>query len=94
MPSGSAFRIIELAPECVTPARRGSTIDYCIVLSGEAELILDDRKGVPLCPGDAAVLRGTRQAWQNPSPDTPCKIAVCTIKARPISTAAKQVDAI
>jgi uncharacterized cupin superfamily protein len=55
-----------------------------MLLSGEAELILDDEKSVMLSTGDTAVLRGTRQAWRNPSPDTSCKIAVCTIEARSI----------
>jgi uncharacterized cupin superfamily protein len=59
-------------------------IDYCMLLSGEAELILDDEKSVMLSTGDTAVLRGTRQAWRNSSPDTSCKIAVCTIEARSI----------
>jgi quercetin dioxygenase-like cupin family protein len=86
MLSGSAFRIIELAPGCVTPAHRCPSIDYCIVLSGEAELILDDGKEVPLSAGDVAVLRGTRQASRNPSPDTSCKIAVCTIEGQTSSS--------
>jgi hypothetical protein len=76
---GSAFRIIDLAPGCATPARRGPSIDYCMSLSGEAELMLGDGKGAALSAGDTAVLRGTRQAWRNPSPDTPCRIVVCTI---------------
>ena len=81
-PSGSAFRIMEHAPGCVTQTRRDHSIDYCILLSGEAELILDGGHGVLLSAGDAAVLRGTHQAWRNPNADTSCKIAVCTIEAR------------
>jgi len=88
--SGSAFRMIELRPGCTTPAHRGASIDYCMLLSGEAELILDHDK-VTLSRGDTAVLRGTRQAWRNPSPDTSCKIAVCTIEAQPTSIASQLV---
>ncbi|MBV8274302.1 MAG: cupin domain-containing protein [Verrucomicrobia bacterium] len=91
-PFGSAFRIIELAPGCTTPAHRGPSIDYCVLLSGEAELILDEET-VTLSTGDTAVLRGTRQAWRNPSPGTSCKIAVCTIEARPISISGKPLVA-
>jgi quercetin dioxygenase-like cupin family protein len=87
MPSGSAFRVVELAPECTTPVRREPAIDYCMPLSGEVELIIEDGKGITLSTGDAAVLRGTRRAWRNPSRDTPCKIAVCSIEAWPISIA-------
>ena len=82
MPFGSAFRIIELAPKCMLPSRGSASIDYCIFLSGEAELVLDDGSGVLLSNGDVVVLRGTSQAWRNPSLNTSCKIAVCTIEAR------------
>ncbi|MBV8099865.1 MAG: cupin domain-containing protein [Verrucomicrobia bacterium] len=81
-PYGSAFSIIELTPASLTKTRVDPSIDYCVVLSGEAELILDDGNGVLLSAGDVAVLRGTRQAWRNPSPNTSCHIAVCTIEAR------------
>jgi uncharacterized cupin superfamily protein len=80
--SGSAFRIMELTPGSMTQTRRDHSIDYCILLSGQAELILDDGNGVLLSAADAAVLRGTRQSWRNPDADTSCKIAVCTIEAR------------
>ena len=93
MVSGSAFRIVELAPECTTPARRESSIDYCVPLSGEVELIIEDGRGITLSTGDTAVLRGTRQAWRNPSRDAPCKMAVCSIEARPISIAGKLLAA-
>ena len=82
IPSGSAFHILELAPGRMPETRRGPSIDYCILLSGKAELILDDEHKVLLSAGDAAVLRGTVQMWRNPSPDMSCKIAVCRIEAR------------
>jgi hypothetical protein len=89
MLSGSAFRIISLAPGCTVPMRRGPSIDYCMLLSGSVDLILDEANSVTLSTGDTAVLRGTSQAWRNPSSDTPCKIAISMIEARPMLIAGK-----
>ena len=41
------------------------TVDYIVVLSGEADLELDDGATVHLEPGDCVVQRGTRHAWRN-----------------------------
>ena len=41
------------------------TVDYIVVLSGEADLELDDGASVHLEPGDCVVQRGTRHAWRN-----------------------------
>lgn len=41
------------------------TIDYIVVISGEADLELDDGATVHLEPGDCVVQRGTRHAWRN-----------------------------
>ena len=41
------------------------TIDYIVVLSGEADLELDDGATVHLESGDCVVQRGTRHAWRN-----------------------------
>jgi quercetin dioxygenase-like cupin family protein len=80
--SGSAFNLIELSPGSIIPTRRSPSIDYCIFLCGQAELMLDDGNRIVLSAGDAAVLHRTRQAWRNLSTNTSCKIAVCTIGAR------------
>ena len=41
------------------------TIDYIVVISGEADLELDDGATVHLMRGDCVVQRGTRHAWRN-----------------------------
>lgn len=41
------------------------TIDYVVVLSGQADLELDDGATVALTRGDCVVQRGTRHAWRN-----------------------------
>lgn len=40
------------------------TIDYVVILSGEAELELDDGRKEQVRQGDCVVQRGTRHAWR------------------------------
>jgi mannose-6-phosphate isomerase-like protein (cupin superfamily) len=69
-PSGHLLRIIELYPPDRgghrTVMHRTRTLDYAIVLEGEAVLVLDDSETV-LGPGAVVVQRGTDHAWENRS---------------------------
>jgi len=58
-----------------------STIDYCVVLSGEIWAVLDEGE-VLLRAGDVLVQRGTNHAWSNRT-DEPCVIAFVLVSARP-----------
>ena len=78
---GSVFRVTELGPGFQTPMHRTLSTDYCVVLSGTLELILDGGKQVTLLAGDAVVQRGTNHAWRNPSRDARCRFMVCMIEA-------------
>jgi quercetin dioxygenase-like cupin family protein len=57
-----------------------ATIDYGVVLSGQAVLELDDGVVVTLNPGDTYIQNGTRHRWSNPG-DAPAVIAVTFIGA-------------
>ena len=46
------------------------TIDYIVVISGEADLELDDNQSVHVSAGDCVVQRGTRHAWRNYGAET------------------------
>jgi quercetin dioxygenase-like cupin family protein len=81
---GSVFRVTELGPGFQTPMHRTLSTDYCFVLSGTLELVLDGGKQVTLFPGDAVVQRGTNHAWRNPSRDARCRFMVCMIEAEMI----------
>jgi quercetin dioxygenase-like cupin family protein len=87
LPGGSVFRVTELGPGFRTPMHRTLSADYCLVLSGTLELILDGGKKVTLQTGDAVVQRGTNHAWGNPARETPCRFMVCMIEAEMVSTA-------
>jgi mannose-6-phosphate isomerase-like protein (cupin superfamily) len=58
-----------------------ATIDYGVVISGEAVLELDDRQKVTLRPGDVYVQNGTRHRWSNEG-DVPAVIAVTLLGAQ------------
>ncbi len=58
-----------------------STVDYCVVLSGEIWAVLDESE-VLLRAGDCLVQRGTNHAWSNRT-DEPCAIAFVLIAAKP-----------
>jgi mannose-6-phosphate isomerase-like protein (cupin superfamily) len=57
-----------------------ATVDVEVVLSGVAELELDDGAKVTLHPGDTVVQNGTRHRWHNPGTE-PAVIAVALLGA-------------
>lgn len=79
--SGSIFRIIEVAPGKAAYMHVTQTIDYAMVLSGEAVMLLDDSE-VVMQAGDVMVQRATNHGWTNRS-DAPCQIAFVLIGATP-----------
>jgi quercetin dioxygenase-like cupin family protein len=68
--TGHLLRIIEIYPPQAggkrTVMHRTTTLDYVVVIEGEAVLILDDSE-VLLNKGDVVVQRGTDHAWENRS---------------------------
>jgi mannose-6-phosphate isomerase-like protein (cupin superfamily) len=56
------------------------TIDYGVVISGEAVLELDDGAVVTLTAGDSYIQNGTRHRWSNPGV-VPAVIAIALIGA-------------
>lgn len=56
------------------------SVDYCVVISGEITLELDDGAAVSLKQGDCVVQNGTRHAWRNSS-TTPCIMAFVLVGA-------------
>lgn len=64
------MRVIDIYPLQAggkrTPMHRTKTLDYVLMIEGEAVLILDDTE-VVLNQGDVAIQRGTDHAWENRS---------------------------
>jgi Cupin domain. len=70
--------------EHLEPAEPGmhttATIDYGVVLSGQAVLELDAGAKVTLNPGDSYIQNGTRHRWSNTG-DVPAVLAVALVGA-------------
>jgi mannose-6-phosphate isomerase-like protein (cupin superfamily) len=66
--AGHLLRVIDLYPASQggkrTVMHRTKTLDYVVVIEGEAILVLDDSE-VVLKAGDVVVQRGTNHAWEN-----------------------------
>ena len=57
-----------------------ASVDYGVVISGQATLELDDGAKLVLNPGDTYIQNGTRHRWSNTG-DVPAILAVCLIGA-------------
>jgi mannose-6-phosphate isomerase-like protein (cupin superfamily) len=57
-----------------------ATVDYGVVLSGQATLELDDGAKLALNPGDTYVQNGTRHRWSNTG-EVPAVLAVALVGA-------------
>jgi mannose-6-phosphate isomerase-like protein (cupin superfamily) len=70
--------------EHLEPAEPGmhttATVDFGVVLSGQATLELDDGATVALNPGDTYIQNGTRHRWSNRG-EVPAVVAVALIGA-------------
>jgi quercetin dioxygenase-like cupin family protein len=64
--NGHVIRLLEMRPGWRSPMHRTESLDYGVVLQGEAHMVLDDSE-VVLRPGDVVVQRGTDHAWENRS---------------------------
>jgi uncharacterized cupin superfamily protein len=60
--------------------QKTQTLDFCIVLEGDAVLVLDTQE-VPVTAGDIVIQRGTSHAWSNRS-GKPARIAICSHDAK------------
>ncbi|HVN61720.1 MAG TPA: cupin domain-containing protein [Gaiellaceae bacterium] len=77
IPGGTVFRIAEFSPGVASARHRTETVDYGVVVSGEIDLVLDD-KTLHLSAGDVFVQCGTWHDWVN-NGEEPCVIAFCLV---------------
>ena len=82
LPDGTVFRVIKYDPGVAPRMHRTDSIDYCVVMSGEIDMRLDEET-VHLKAGDVVVQRGTIHDWVNNGTE-PCVIAFVLIDARPV----------
>ncbi|MFF4416658.1 cupin domain-containing protein [Streptosporangium sp. NPDC001559] len=71
-PRGTVVRVVVTPPGEVTPMHRTRSVDYAVVLDGEAVLVLSGSERT-LRRGDVVVQRGTDHRWENRS-DVPLRM--------------------
>ena len=81
-PGGTRFAIMDIQPGNEYHGQhRTDTIDYCICLSGQVEMMLGDEV-VKMNTGDVLIQRGTRHAWLNRGTEV-ARIAFVLIDGKP-----------
>ncbi|KAI1116260.1 NAD(P)-binding protein [Nemania sp. NC0429] len=63
--NGTVMRMIDFAPNEISPMHRALTIDYGVVLDGVFELILESGERKILQQGDVCIQRATGHQWKN-----------------------------
>ncbi|KAK0622033.1 hypothetical protein B0T17DRAFT_609007 [Bombardia bombarda] len=63
--NGSVFRMIDFAPNVLSPMHRAVSLDYGIVLDGEFRLILDSGEERIMQQGDISINRASAHQWHN-----------------------------
>jgi quercetin dioxygenase-like cupin family protein len=81
-PGGTRCGVLEVQPgNELHKQHRTDTIDYCVCLSGELEMRMDDTV-VVLTAGDILVQRGTNHAWLNRQKE-PARLFFVLVDATP-----------
>ncbi|KAI1465639.1 uncharacterized protein F4812DRAFT_466086 [Daldinia caldariorum] len=62
---GTVLRMIDFAPNELSPMHRAVSIDYGVVLDGEFELILESGERRIMRQGDICIQRATAHQWHN-----------------------------
>ncbi|KAK9777739.1 putative Cupin 2 conserved barrel domain-containing protein [Seiridium cardinale] len=62
---GTVLRMIDFAPNELTPMHRALSVDYGVVLDGEFELILESGERRIMRQGDVSIQRATGHQWRN-----------------------------
>lgn len=65
LPNGTVLRVLDRAPHSAGPMHRTQSLDYGIMVQGEAELLLDSGDRITMRPGDICVQRATMHQWIN-----------------------------
>ncbi|MFC0452866.1 cupin domain-containing protein [Rhodococcus jostii] len=89
--NGSAFYIVDWAPNSEFAMHRTCTIDYAAIISGELELVLDSGETTILRPGDTLVQRGVAHIWRN-STDEWCRTVIMMLAAKPLVVDGRQLE--
>ncbi|KAF2098446.1 hypothetical protein NA57DRAFT_75692 [Rhizodiscina lignyota] len=83
-PSGIRLRFFDLPPGYISSWKRTKSLDFCFVIEGDVECVLDSGASKALKRGDVTVQRGTMHIWRNQSSSKWARMAFVSIDATPV----------
>jgi quercetin dioxygenase-like cupin family protein len=89
---GTVLCQIDMAPGSSAPFHRTQSLDYCIVVEGAVELVLDGSQARKLQRGDLAIQRGTRHSWRNASETEWARVFFVLQDAKPVTVGGKTLE--
>jgi quercetin dioxygenase-like cupin family protein len=84
IPGGTVLRVVDIKPGGETELHRTVSLDYGVVLEGEAELVLDSGESRVLKRGDISIQRGTSHLWRNNSKTEWGRMMFVSLDAKPV----------
>ncbi|ORY85957.1 cupin domain protein [Leucosporidium creatinivorum] len=90
-PSGSVFRILDVPPGATFPHHYTHSIDYGVVLAGEATHTLPDGSSATLKTGDVIVQLGNVHGWSNLTSDW-TRLLFVVLPSKPIEIDGKLLE--
>lgn len=85
------MRVIDMKPGKITPMHRTVSLDYGVVIEGEAELILDSGEKRVMKRGDVSIQRGTSHSFRNTSDSEWCRLLFVFLPMEQLTVAGKQL---
>ncbi|CAH0003354.1 unnamed protein product [Clonostachys byssicola] len=92
--NGSVVRMIDFAPNVVSPMHRAVSLDYGIVVEGEFKLILDSGEEKVMRQGDVSVQRATAHQWHNITANgtAPGRMMWVLLDCKPVEIKGKKLE--
>lgn len=81
---GAVTRYVDLAPGYTCMMHRTQTLDYGVILEGEAECVFDSGEVQKMKHGDVMIQRYTMHAWRNPSQTAWARILFVLLDCEPL----------
>lgn len=89
---GSVLRYVDMPPGVTSPMHRTVSLDYGVVIEGEAELVLDSGETKVMKRGDICVQRATMHAWRNVSETEWARVLFVLLPCEAFETAAGKTE--
>ncbi|KAF4125702.1 Cupin domain [Geosmithia morbida] len=91
--NGSVVRMMDFAPDVLSPMHRAVSLDYGIVIEGEFKLILDSGETRIMRQGDVSVNRASAHQWHNITGNgtLPGRMMWVLLDCKPLTIAGKEL---